>query len=229
MGKEGWGDNPQDWKTYAGMAWKILKRKGEEGLNPYRGAKALVVDKQTGNDKDEIWRDIIQGNDRAATDWIHDPTTGRPEDVVRSARVPYLAQDKKTRAHYLDHLLVGLCPTSLVFANSNVDWDPAGGGSARLDLLGEFLLKDLLPTPDQGIVRTSRPFPQWTQSIDEKPERDEDYAANAPKFWTFRGHRCQLEKSVLIPILIEDLTSSNNSRITKVWRLLVGYEGGGGW
>jgi hypothetical protein len=217
MAKDPWGQKPAQWNTKAGLAFKILGAKSAQsgGLNPYDDARALNAPGQP-----DLWRSLVQGNNRPERDWDHNQET---LEIVRSARVPYLILDKKLgREHHLEHLLVGYAvpdPDDLLTNSNGLVW--ADGPPGRLKDLGDFLVVDLRPAD----VTELRPLINaWDQDNDEDPAEPDYATGDAKHAWTFRGTEYRVEKSIRI---LMEATHADNSIRRRY--LIVGYEGGGAW
>jgi hypothetical protein len=187
------------------------------GLNPYSGAMRLVG----GADADEaLWVDQIQGYRRPRMQWSHNSV---PHTIERCARIPYLikARDGAKKRAYLDHLLVGYSDsgTTVPASTTLFDWTAlytgdAGAGDSRE--LGTFLLEDLwhsTTTPPKAIQ-------YWWRPVTADPHGYDKVSYTTTPSWEFRDRSMPVFGSVRIRI-------ADSSR--RIWNLLVGYEGGGGW
>jgi hypothetical protein len=205
------GDEPQET-----LGEELLFRK-----NPYKGAKKLGAGaRNTGGSDEDFWMALIQTSYHPSThtvqvQWRHGTT---PHTIRKAARIPYLVKDHEDQLA-LDHLLVGYIepdttatatPLAKNWGRNNPDSD--------VGRLGRLIMVELYPGRGFG---ESWPLANWPNNFNEQPA-NYNPAAN-PVSWDFRSAPCRVEKSVLVEY------AAKIGGNTRPGKLLVGYEGSGGW
>jgi hypothetical protein len=216
-----------DWGRGGDEPQEVL---GEELLfrrNPYKGARKLGAGARlTGGSDEDFWMALVQTSYHPATPPVPWEHGGTNHTIRKAARIPYLVKDDEGQLA-LDHLLVGYIEpdTTTTVTPAGRNW---GGNDPESDVgrLGRLIMVDLYPgkrfdTPGHSFGN-SLPLSSWPNNFNEDPVV---YVPSAtPAFWPFRGVPCRVEKSILV-----DYAAKMASGVHNPGKLLVGYEGSGGW
>lgn len=203
--------------------------------NPYGNGIADVLKLGAGagfgNDAD-FWLDCVQtayypgtpgsGTVDAPEEWEHREGEAKLE-IRKALRIPYVIKDRQQHLT-MDHLLVGYAePTSTAKASVGT-W---GATTPRSDvgMLGRMIMVQHYPNdPDNAGSAINRTFGTAlpAATFEANPDTTTRYVVR-PREWKFRGVQRRIEKSLLITY------SAVLASGEYAGRILVGYEGGGGW
>ena len=172
----------------------------------------------------EFWMNFVQTCVFPVLEgWDHDGTT--PVYVRKAARIPYLVVDAEGQLT-IDHLLIGYVqPSGSATAASPPDWgfNPPLKDAARL---AQLIVTDYYPSHASIASLWGKCCvpSDWPDSFDENPVPRVGYGLNVrPRPWRFRSAQHQVEKSVLMH------HAAKFGNTYKLGKILIGYEGGGGW
>jgi hypothetical protein len=206
---------------------------GTPGTHLGKLGKMIVLDKSPYNtggtiQQLEYWDDSLQWHRRHSNGWRFkrtDPTAGQPRvfTIDRSIRIPYAgAKDRQIPAMIVDeHWLIGLdaddsdteLPAdTIVFMDDSTTKPAPAAAFARL----AWLMFKACSPPSTIEWRAKN---DWDSNPATIPE-DRDGA-----IWNFRGRPVSVEASFLLQPLFLKKTDNKFYRA----RLLVGYEGSGGY